>query len=99
MQQLEFIFQEKPKENRLEQAVSADFKKIIRVWDAFHYAEEHDPCLGIKYYGRYYLPKTAKETKSKLRKMYPFSATKINSMTAKQVHKVYHVIMKYLYSQ
>ncbi len=95
MEQLPLDFSKKTLEN----AVEIEFSKIMRVWDAFHYAEKHDPCPGIKYYGSYYLPSTVKETKSKLRQMYPFSSTNINKMTRKQAHKVYHVIMKYKHSQ
>lgn len=76
-----------------------EFSKIMRVWDAFHYAKKHDPIPGIVYYGSYYVPRTVKEKKQRLKERYPLSETKINQMTAKQARMVYHTIYKYLASQ
>lgn len=93
MEQLEL---ELTSRNKLEDTVNLEFPKIMRVWDAFHYAESHDPCPGIKYYGCYYIPRTAKETKEKLTTMYPLSVRNIRKMTARQTRLVYHTIMKYM---
>jgi len=96
MEQLELAF---TGNNNLEKTVNVEFSRIMGVWDACHYAKDNDPCPGIKYYGRYYTPRTIKETKETLIKLYPMSARNIRKMTAKQAKMVYHKIMKYLSSQ
>ncbi len=95
MMQLELDFKEG---EGLERKVNTEFSNINSVWTAFHYAEDHDPHPHIKYYGRYYVPRTVKEIKQKLKCMYPNSTKHINKMTSKQAKRVYHTLFKYLTS-
>ncbi len=82
--------------SKLETKVEAEFSKITSVWEAFRYAKEHDPTPGLRYFGRYYTPATAKETKDMLKKMYSQSKNDIDSMNSKQARMVYHTIRKFL---